>query len=107
MATVVRLLLYGFIKNPVAALPVELLHGLSWSLFWVACVEYVNRQVDEQWRATGQSLLYASDFGAGAIAGNYWTGYLYDSGLKIAGIFFLLLFLRQKRLHSQLVKGES
>ena len=119
MATVVRLLLYGFIKNPVAALPVELLHGLSWSLFWVACVEYVNRQVEEQWRATGQSLLYASYFGAGAIAGNYWTGYLYDSGLKIAGILFLnaavvavvvvllLLFLRQKRLRTQMVKGES
>ena len=52
-------------------------------------MEYVNRLVDEHWLATGQSLLYASYYGAGAIAGNYWTGYLYDSGIKIAGIFLL------------------
>jgi PPP family 3-phenylpropionic acid transporter len=89
MATVIRLLLYSVIKNPIAALHVEMLHGFSWSLFWVVCVEYVNKLVDEHWLATGQSLLYAAYFGAGAIAGNYWTGYLYDAGLKISQIFLL------------------
>jgi PPP family 3-phenylpropionic acid transporter len=89
MATAVRMLMYSVIKNPVAALPVEILHGISWSLFWVVCVEYVNKLVDEKWLATGQSLLYAAYFGAGAIAGNYWTGYLYDSGLKLSAIFLL------------------
>lgn len=89
LATVLRLLLYSFIKNPVAALPVELLHGFSWSLFWVACVEYVNRLVDGRWLATGQSLLYAAYFGAGAVVGNFWTGYLEKTGMKISGIFLL------------------
>jgi PPP family 3-phenylpropionic acid transporter len=42
LATVIRMTLYYFIKNPIATLPVELLHGFSWSLFWVVCVEYVN-----------------------------------------------------------------
>jgi len=89
VATAIRMLLYSVIKTPVAAIPVEMLHGISWSLFWVACVEYVNKLVDERWLATGQSLLYASYFGAGAIAGNYWTGYLYDKHIKIADIFLL------------------
>jgi MFS transporter, PPP family, 3-phenylpropionic acid transporter len=88
-ATVLRLLLYSVIKNPVAALPVEMLHGFSWSLFWVVCVEYVNKLVDKNWLATGQSLLYAAYFGAGAIAGNYWTGFLYDNKMKLADIFLL------------------
>lgn len=88
-ATAVRLLLYSQVKNPRAALGIELLHGISWSLFWVVCVEYVNSLVKEEWRATGQSLLYAAYFGIGAIAGNYWTGYLYDAKLKIAAIFLL------------------
>lgn len=87
--TALRLLLYGVIKNPYAALPIELLHGISWSLFWVVCVEYVNILVKTEWRATGQSLLYAAYFGAGAIAGNFWTGFLYDAQLKIADIFLL------------------
>jgi PPP family 3-phenylpropionic acid transporter len=88
-ATVLRLLLYYFIKVPVATLPVELLHGFSWSLFWVVCVEYVNKLVDEKWQATGQSLLYAAYFGAGAIAGNYWVQYFLDKNMKVADIFLI------------------
>jgi PPP family 3-phenylpropionic acid transporter len=73
-ATAVRLILYSVVKNPRAAIPIEMLHGISWSLFWVVCVEYVNRLVREDWRVTGQSLLYAAYYGAGVIAGNFWTG---------------------------------
>lgn len=89
LATTIRMILYHFIKSPVGTLPVELLHGFSWSLFWVVCVEYVNKLVDEHWLATGQSLLYAAYFGVGAIAGNYWAGYFIDGGMKVADLFLL------------------
>lgn len=89
VATVIRLLLYSAIKNPFAALPVELLHGISWSLFWVVCVEYINKLVDKNWLATGQSLLYVAYYGIGTIAGNYWTGYLQDTNMKVADIYLL------------------
>lgn len=107
-ATVLRLALYGIVKNPYAALPIELLHGVSWSLFWVVCVEYVNKLVKEEWRVTGQSLLYAAYYGAGTIAGNLWTGYLSDTNMRVSEIFmlnagivsvvgvFLLIFMRTK-----------
>jgi PPP family 3-phenylpropionic acid transporter len=87
--TAFRMLLYSVVKNPHAAVFIEVLHGISWSLFWVVCVEYVNMLVVEDWRATGQSLLYAAYYGAGAIAGNFWTGFLYDTKMKIAEIFLL------------------
>ena len=89
LATAIRMTLYHLINNPIATLPVELLHGFSWSLFWVVCVEYVNKLVDERWLATGQSLLYAAYFGVGAIAGNYWTGYFISRGMTIQEIFLL------------------
>jgi PPP family 3-phenylpropionic acid transporter len=88
-ATALRLLLYSITKNPVAAIAIELLQGISWSLFWVVCVEYVNILVKEDWKATGQSLLYAAYYGIGAIVGNFWTGYLADTNMKIAEIFLL------------------
>jgi MFS transporter, PPP family, 3-phenylpropionic acid transporter len=88
-ATVVRMLLYNVIKTPWATLPVELLHGFSWSLFWVVCVEYVNKLVPERWQATGQSLLYAAYFGVGAVAGNYWASYFIDKGFKVADLFLI------------------
>jgi MFS transporter, PPP family, 3-phenylpropionic acid transporter len=87
--TAIRLLLYNLISDPVAAIFIEVLHGISWSLFWVVCVEYVNMLVREDWRATGQSLLYASYYGAGAIAGNLWVGFLSDSNMKVSDIFLL------------------
>jgi PPP family 3-phenylpropionic acid transporter len=88
-ALAARMLLYSVVKDPRAAILIEMLHGVSWSLFWVVCVESVNSLVRADWRATGQSLLYASYFGLGAIAGNFWTGYLYDTHMKIADIFLL------------------
>jgi MFS transporter, PPP family, 3-phenylpropionic acid transporter len=94
--TSLRLFLYSIVKNPQAAILIEVLHGISWSLFWVVCVEYVNKLVMEDWRVTGQSLLYAAYFGAGAIAGNLWTGFLYDTKMRIADVFLLnsgLVFL--------------
>lgn len=88
-ATAIRLFLYSAITNPYAALSIEILHGISWSLFWVVCVEYVNSLVREDWRVTGQSLLYAAYFGLGAIVGNFWTGYLYDTKMRVAEIFLI------------------
>jgi len=85
----VRMLLYAVVENPTAAIAIELLHGISWSLFWVVCVEYVNKLVREDWRATGQSLLSAAYYGAGYIVGNLWTGYMSDTKMKIAEIFLL------------------
>lgn len=113
LATAIRLFLYSLVKNPYAALPIELLHGVSWSLFWVVCVEYVNKMVREDWRVTGQSLLYAAYYGAGAIVGNFWTGYLSDTKMKYADIFLLnagivalvtimiWVFMRDKKMDAQ------
>jgi PPP family 3-phenylpropionic acid transporter len=89
LATSLRMLLYNLVKDPQAAIAIEMLHGISWSLFWVVCVEYVNKLVREDWRATGQSVLYASYFGVGAIVGNFWTGYFRESNMKISEIFLL------------------
>jgi PPP family 3-phenylpropionic acid transporter len=74
----VRLFLYSFISTPMLAVSVELMHGLTFSLFIVSAVEYVNELVPPAWRATGQSLYAAACFGAGTLAGNTFAGYLYD-----------------------------
>ena len=109
IVTGIRLLLYSIVHNPRAAIPIELLQGISWSLFWVVCVEYVNSLVREEWRVTGQSLLYAVYYGAGFIVGNFWTGFLMDANMKVGQIYllnagivsfvavFVILFLKTKK----------
>ncbi len=87
--TTIRMLLYNAVKNPYFVFPIELTHGISWSLFWVVCVELVNSFVPEERRVTGQSLLYAAYYGAGYVAGNFWTGYLSDTKMPVSEILFL------------------
>jgi hypothetical protein len=65
--------------------------------------------VKEELRATGQSFLYAATLGAGAIAGNIWTGFLYETRMRVADIYllnagivslvgiFMILFMRGKK----------
>lgn len=88
LVTSIRMVLYSTVKDPQMALFIEVSHGISWSLFWVVCVELVNKLVPEQWRATGQSMLYASYFGIGAIAGNFWTSFLIDN-MTLGSVFLL------------------
>ncbi len=89
LATAVRLILYSVVSTPEFALPIELLHGISWSLFWVVCVELVYKLVQKELLATGQSLLYAAYYGAGAVIGNYWVGYLSEMGLSLPILFLV------------------
>lgn len=87
--TTARMLLYAIVGDPHVALSIELLHGISWSLFWAVCVEFVNSLVPEDKRVTGQSLLYAAYYGAGTIAGNTWTNYLSETNMKVSEVFLL------------------
>jgi PPP family 3-phenylpropionic acid transporter len=89
LATAVRLVLYSVVNTPSLALPIEILHGISWSLFWVICVELVYKLVQKELLATGQSLLYAAYYGAGAVIGNYWVGYLTEIGLSLPALFLV------------------
>lgn len=86
LITIMRMLLYAHIGHPILALSIEVLHGISWSLFWVVSVAITDRFVDKRFQATGQSLLYASYFGIGAILGNFWVSYLIEI-TSLSGVF--------------------
>ncbi len=94
----IRVFAYSVIRQPELAMLIELSHGLSFSLFLVASVEYVNRIVPSEWRATGQSLFWAAYFGLGSILGNLWAGLLYDQWgvqamFRINGVLILIAAL--------------
>lgn len=108
--TALRLFLYSVNNNPNNVIIIETLNGITWTLLWIASVEFVNEIVPPEWRTTGQSLLWAAYFGAGAIFGNVIIGRMYEnmemqkvysifSGLilMIAILVAFNLLLKQKR----------
>ena len=76
--TAMRLFLYSINNNPFMVIFIEILNGLTWTILWIASVEFVNKRVPSRWRTTGQSLLWASYFGAGAVIGSLLSGNLLD-----------------------------
>lgn len=95
LGTAVRLLLYYLNGNPYAVIGIETLNGVTWTLLWIASVEFVNNKVPAGWRTTGQSLLWAMYFGAGAVTGNIVIGRLYEAlpMRQIFGIFSVIVWV--------------
>jgi len=78
IATAVRLFLYSINDNPNLVIFIEAMNGMTWTLLWVSSVEFVNSLVPAKYRTTGQSMLWAAYFGAGAVSGNILSGWMYQ-----------------------------
>jgi MFS transporter, PPP family, 3-phenylpropionic acid transporter len=76
--TAIRMLLYGLISNPYAAIAIGTSHGICLALFLVCMVSFVHRIVPPELKSTGQSMIYTA-FAAGICIGNLLTGYINDA----------------------------
>jgi PPP family 3-phenylpropionic acid transporter len=78
IAHIVRLIGYSLVRTPEWVLLIQLLHGPTFSLIWVAGVSYANQMAPRGMGATAQGLLSATYFGLGATGGGLIGGYLYE-----------------------------
>jgi PPP family 3-phenylpropionic acid transporter len=111
-ALAARLLAYAVISNPWLVLPVQLLHGLSFSALWAAGVAYADRIAPSGLGATAQGLFTGVFMGLGAAVGAFIGGVLYENiglswmfgsaGLSLLAIFFIIGVLSQSRFPSEL-----
>jgi len=74
-----RVAAYSVIESPGLVLAVQLLHGPSFALLWVAGVSYANALAPPGLGATAQGLFLGVNFGLGGAAGALAGGALYES----------------------------
>jgi PPP family 3-phenylpropionic acid transporter len=74
----IRALAYSFIVVPGLALLIQLLHGPTFSLMWVAGVSYTDQIAPTGLEATAQGLFSGVMLGIGSAAGAFLGGLLYD-----------------------------
>jgi MFS family permease len=92
--TGLRCLLYALVAGPVALLVLQLVHGLTFPLLWVAGVTYVAENAPEGLGATGQGVFGSVMVGFGMAAGGPLGGLLIDR-MGISGmyaVFGLIVF---------------
>lgn len=85
--TSLRWLLCWQVRSPPALLAVQLLHGLTFGVFWGASIRTLGQRVPARLRATGQALFSAVVFGAGNAAGYQLSGRGLDLYGRVAPLF--------------------
>ena len=88
-ATIVRWLLVARASSPAALVLLQLLHGLTFGVFWGCAVEAMARVVPRHLRSTGQAVFSAVVFGAGNALGYGLAGAGYGRLGDVAPLFSL------------------
>lgn len=73
-----RLFLYSVASAPLLILGVQILHGFSFSVIWIAGVTFVDEFAPEGQTATAQGLFAAIMMGFGSSIGSLFGGLAYD-----------------------------
>ena len=60
------------------AIPISLLHSVTFGVYWIAGVAYVDQLAPNDLKATAQGLFYAS-FGIAGVLGGPINGYIFDT----------------------------
>ncbi len=69
---------YSMMANPLAALPIQLLHGLAFSASWAAGVAYSGEVAPPGMGATAQGVFSGVSFGLRAALGAFLGGFLFE-----------------------------
>ncbi len=113
----VRVLGYSLAVAPWHFLGVQLLHGPTFALVWIAGISYADRLSPGHLKATGQSLFSSTLSGLGGTVGAFAGGFLYDAvglvttfqwsalALVVAGLF--LLMIQRDKVIGNSVTGNS
>lgn len=72
--------LIAILDNPWAILPVMLLHGMAFGVWYVASLLALSQHVPESERATAQGLFQMTGYGLGGVISAIGAGYLYGAG---------------------------
>ncbi|MFC0302216.1 MFS transporter [Virgibacillus soli] len=75
----VRWFIYGAINNPYHIIALQVLHGLTFGIFYTASLDYVTRLIPKVLQSTGHLLFYSVFFGVSGIIGSLLGGTLLDS----------------------------
>jgi PPP family 3-phenylpropionic acid transporter len=101
----IRAFAYSLIVAPWLALLIQLLHGPTFSLMWIAGVSYADKNAPVGLEATAQGLFSGIMLGIGSAAGAFLGGVLYEHAgpvimfrlaalLSLVGVGFVLLVKR-------------
>ncbi|MFC3039429.1 MFS transporter [Virgibacillus xinjiangensis] len=74
-----RWFLYSWVEDPVYVLGLQVLHGLTFGIFYLSAFEYVTRLIPRLLQATGHLVFFATFFGLSGIIGSLGGGAIMEA----------------------------
>jgi MFS transporter, PPP family, 3-phenylpropionic acid transporter len=102
LAYCVRWALTAMLGNAVSVAYLQLFHGLTFAVYYLAAFHYIDKIIPEEWKATGQSIFAAVFFGLAGMIGSILGGWVFDrygghtlytSMIVISAVGFILTLL--------------
>jgi oligosaccharide:H+ symporter len=84
-----RWLLMGLATAPWMILPLQLAHGITFGMFYIAGFQFVNKLIPEHLQATGHVLFITTFFGLSGIFGSLFGGWMID-GFGLEALYYCL-----------------
>ncbi|MTW88136.1 MFS transporter [Virgibacillus dakarensis] len=99
----IRWFIYAAINDPIYIVSLQVLHGVTFGVFYLAAFQYITRLIPKLLQSTGHLVFYAVFFGVSGIFGSLIGGALIDSYggntlyfimgcFALAGTIFLTLY---------------
>lgn len=74
-----RWFLFAVVNSPLQIIGLQVLHGLTFGIFYLAAFDYVSRLIPKLLQSTGHLVFFATFFGVSGIIGSLAGGALIDS----------------------------
>ncbi|OIJ18974.1 MFS transporter [Anaerobacillus alkalidiazotrophicus] len=87
----IRWLVMGLVPNPYLVLSLQMLHGLTFGMFYLCAFNYITRTIPEELQSTGQLLFYSFFFGLSGMIGASIGGQIIER-VSTTNLYFLLAF---------------
>jgi len=105
----VRFLLYSFITNPWYSLPIEILNGITFGIFYATMTSYAHIISPPGFESTMQGIVGAAFEGLGVAIGSFVGGAVYKTYggvfmFRAFGLFAIIMCLAHAFVHMMLLK---
>lgn len=84
-----RWFLMGIIENPLLVLPLQLMHGLTFGIFYLCAFHFISKLIPEELQSTGHLLFYSFFFGLSGMLGSSIGGLIIEE-VNAAYLYTLL-----------------
>ena len=87
MVATIRWILISYVHSPIAVLSLQLLHALTYGMFHMASILYIDLLSPNETKTLGQAINNATTYGLGLMVGFFLSGVLYEQFSAAVGFF--------------------